>query len=662
MWSKNKTHAGLALLTLAVAMPVTASWAATVTVKDISLDTGTGTLSVPSIEAVDANIDEATIKALFTDFAGNAAALASLNAKSVTIPELNISYTVPAVGHTPASTASVVYKDVELDDVVDGVAATVKVGSMAMTGSKEVSADFGSMSAEKFNLAGMLGFYGLVKTASSDTPQVIYQNFAFAGGTFKAPDVDCKIGDVSAAEFKARPLKTSVMDLSKMVADMADESQPSPEQIGKLVHFYTDILTAFESSPVKFSGFDCSGEEEGQQMAMSSGPVTVGGFQPGIYPDITVTKFNITSEPEGHVAVDEFKIKPIDFRKAIALLDATTEPLDEAWFTAHVRELIPSFGGLSLAGLDMDVPDEDTGGRIKAQVGDFDVTLADYTNGIPATISTSANHVAIDVPQEPGGPGEELASLGISTLDLNYALSAKWDEASNTVNVDNLSIDGVNLGSFAMSGSLANATSGLFSADLDQVQATLMGLTVKSLTTKVEDMGLGQIILTRAGMDQGQTADQMRTSISGMAQGMVLAFLGGTPEAQTLSQALGSFVTGDASALSVKLDAKNPEGLGLADLMALQTDPTKLGQVVTITGEASGGPAPKPEVTLPPAQDDSMAPDADSDDDAGMAPDTDSDDDTAVTPDDEDDTGMAPDTGDDAATEAPAPERQKDKF
>ena len=87
---------------LTLSLLATTAWtgiaaAETLTVTDIETKGEGGLeLRVPTIEAVDANVDEAAIRMLFTeDFARSADMLAGLDAASIRIPELILEYDVP---------------------------------------------------------------------------------------------------------------------------------------------------------------------------------------------------------------------------------------------------------------------------------------------------------------------------------------------------------------------------------------------------------------------------------------------------------------------------------------------------------------------------------------------------------------------------------------
>jgi hypothetical protein len=592
-----RNHAGL-LVVLAGScwLPASAAFAATVTVNDIETKIEPGiTISVPSVELTDANLTEAQVRDLFTgDIAGNADALAGLDAANITMPELIVTYDIKGDDDTTGGKGEIHYKDIALDAVSSGIAATVTLGSVDMTGDAKSKGHFGAMSMQNFDIGRILGFYGLVPSQADTEMKTLYSNFTFEGGNFGDDEFACDIGAMRMDEVKARPLKHSLMEFMSVAQGLDEDETPDPATMGKLTAFYADLLTAFESTPMTFDGLDCSGEtDEDGKLSVKLGGLEVGGFKPGIYPSFSASDIAINAE-DGAVSLGNFVFKETDLASVLKVLATAPAEIDDAWFEANARQLIPSFAGFSFGGLDGDVPDEDNEGqRIKFKIGDFDLTLADYVNGVPSNISNDASGIVMDVPAtvEPDSPLKDLADYGIKSINASYGLQAHWDEAADTIEVENFSLHGDDLGTFSLSGTLGNATPDLFSTDLTAAQMAAMGLTVKSVTTNVEDLGLGAIMLAKAGSEQGKTADEMRQMVSGIAQGSALALLGANEGSQALSTALNAFLMGRSPALMVKLAAKDAGGLGLADLMALQEDPTQLSSKVTIEATAAEGAA-----------------------------------------------------------------------
>jgi len=581
----------LAAAMASVCLPTSSAFAETVTVSDI-VNKGKGfTLTVPSVVAVDSNLSEADIRAIFTgDFKNTAKSLATLNAASIVIPEITISYDLDLKAEDGGKKqGSFTYKDIEIIDVVNGVAQSSSIAGGEATGPEDATITIGMMSTGLFNIAGMLGFYGLVAPSQPDTIETIYKDFNFEGAEIKSPEANCDIGSVTVDEFKARPLKTSFVEIMALSEELAKD-KPSPEAVKSFVNFYMDFLSAFESSPMEFSGLSCTGtDEKGQPVDVSTGTIMIDGFSPGIYPAISASDINVNVEGDGKVAIGNITSKAIDFTNTIAVLKAETAPLDEAWFEANYRKVIPAYQGFTLSDIDVDVPDEESPGqRIKAKVGEVDLTLGSYVNGIPTQIATSASDVEFTIPKDDTDETfKQLTDLGFEKLNVGYSLGLHWNEAEDTIAVDNLSVTGENLGTVTLAGTIGNATETLFGDDLDAAMMAAMGLTVKDIKIDLENAGFVGIALAKAGEEQGQDAESFKTALSGMVQGGALAILGGTAQAKEVAEALDSFIKG-SPLLTIGLAAKDPAGVGLADFMAIESDPTAIAKVMDITAKASG--------------------------------------------------------------------------
>src|SRR5690606_34196166 len=121
-------------------------------------------------------------------------------------------------------------------------------------------------------------------------------------------------------------------------------------------------------------------------LAISVAGITMAGMSPGIYPQISVDGLSVVAD-DGTMALENFTLKPFDLSGVIATLETAPELVDESWFEANGRDLLPSFEGFSFSGLSMDIEDQDNEGeRIIADVAEFDLSLGQYLNGIPTAL------------------------------------------------------------------------------------------------------------------------------------------------------------------------------------------------------------------------------------------------------------------------------------
>lgn len=597
MGLRAKALAAVSLLAIVTAAPAMAE---NVTVTGITVGEGYQ-LSVPTVEATGTNLTEAQIRRLFTgDFAANASALAELDAGSISIPEIAISYDVPKTTGEGTEKASIVYRDIVISDVVDGVARSVVVGSAEIGGGGGLTMTFGSMSTGTFDIGGILALYGLGAPAATDLFKTLYADFAFDGATMAGPGFNCAIGGATLAEFKARPLKVDFAEFTQLVIAADADETPPPAVVRKLVDYYVDILTAFESTPMNGEGFDCSGSDKESAITVSGGELEMGGFKPGIYPHFALNDLaiDVTGKDAGSIGLDNFTWKQMDFTAPLAALKTAPAELTEAWFAENWRKLIPAVEGLSLAGLAVDVPDpENSSSRIQASVGGFDVHLADYVNGIPSRLGLTTQNLVFTVPDDE--EGKVLRAMGINQLDLSQDLQVHWDQAAQTIVVDTFSIDSADLGTIKLSAVLGNATPELFSADNNVAMVASMGLSLKQLKLDIDDRGLSTFVVGGAAAAEGREPAVMRVGFAGLVQTLVIGFVGSTPEAMAASEEIATFIK-TRPQVSITLSAKDEKGLALPLLMAAVEDPTVLAGQIAIEATSSGDPRPADvPMTLP---------------------------------------------------------------
>ncbi|HVZ13174.1 MAG TPA: hypothetical protein VG894_01830 [Bauldia sp.] len=547
------------------------------------------TVAVPSVRVVDSSLDEATLKAVLAgDLAGHASELASLNARRITIPTYDVAYSTTAADGATVS-GDLVFHDIRLSSVWKGVANTVSIGSVTISNSAGGQGTFGRITAEQFDIGGLLSFYGLVPGDPNGPPRPIYRNLREAQGSIKSPTGGCDIGDTAMASLKARPLKMSFVDFMNLIGEANDEGDNvSPETGAKIVAFLVDATAAIEASPIVFAGLKCSGaDSDGKRVSVGVGPVRFGAFANGRYPDISVQRVRLAAPGDGQMSLSRFLFKGMDFSGALAALKAAGPALDKDWVEAHYRELIPTFGGFAFSGFNADIPDDQNPGqRIQAAIGSFDLTLGNYINGIPTDIASNARHIVVAIPPNSSDEfARSLLNIGIDKVDAGYDFALRWDEPSQEIRLDKLSVSGADLGSLAVAAILGNATRSLFSTDTGQQIDASEGLTLKSVAIDMRDLGLANIVYGQMAARAGQDVKAFRQGLAALAQGTALVFLGGAANSTEVTQAIGDFING-AKTLAIRMTSKDPAGVTFDDFIASQNDPTAALSKVNIEAHA----------------------------------------------------------------------------
>lgn len=546
-------------------------------------------VSIPSVTAVDSTMDEVALRdALTGGFAKHVDELAKLSATSITIPEITLTMSSKASGTETNSTVS--YKDLVLTNVKNGVAESASVGS-AVSQSGEGTFTFGKMSTGLLDIGGILALYQVVPGDAEQAMKPIYKDFTWDGAKFETPEVSCNIGKIHTDEFDARPLKVSfgeLMDASKQMEEVQTGATPPPEAMGKVIGFLTDVFQAFKSTPTSVGAIDCTGKnKDGKSFTLGLGGIQMDGFSPGSYPALSISDLKIAAD-DGHVSLKSGTFKSIDFSAPIAALKDAGTDVAPAWFEKNWRKIIPAWGGLSLSGLSLDVPDDKNAGeRVQVELADFDLSLSDYLNGIPTKIVSSAHGVQVPLPPDSDDEtAQMLRAIGITRINANYELSASWDKASQTVKVDKVSVSGNDLGSFVLTALIGNATEQLFDPDPQVQEAASLGVTVKNLNLTVTDDGVGDKLIPVLAEQQHADPATYRTQMAGVAEGAALQMLGSTDAARALGVAVGDFLAGKSKSVSINVAAKDPNGITVPMLMQASNDPTVLANAVDITGSA----------------------------------------------------------------------------
>jgi len=545
-------------------------------------------VSIPTVTAVDSSMDEAAIRdALGPNFLNHVNDLAKLNATSITIPEITLTFS-STVGMT-TSKGTATYKDLVLSNVKNGLVGTLSIGTATST-SDEGTFTYNKTTQNNVDFAAALALLGLIKGDPASPMVPFTTGYTGEGGSFSGGGVECTIGKWQGGMASGRPVKVAFSDLIdafKALDAAKKEASPPAAAITTLVDYVTDILKAFSTSPGTFDGVSCSGSPDGKPVSVSLGEIDIGGYQSAVYPAVTLNAVKIDAGEAGNFSLDKAEFKTLDLNPPLDAIEGAGT-LDEKWFDTNARRLIPSWGGFSLAGLALDVVDpEAPGTRIKANVADFDLTLSDYLNGIPTRISTSAHGVAVPLPADSTDDSVVmLRSMGITSVNLNYELSAAWDKAANQINIDKVAVSGNDLGSFAIAAVIGNATEQLFDPDSNVEMAAGMAVTIKSIKTDTVDAGLADKMVPLLAQQNGADPAAFRAQMAAAAEGAAIAMLGSTDEARSLGEAVSDFIAGKKKALTITVTAKDPNGIAVPQLMQAEDDPTALAAAVNITGSA----------------------------------------------------------------------------
>jgi hypothetical protein len=557
-------------------------------------------LEISEITAVGSSMSEDQLRDVFTsNFLEHADELARLTATSITIPE--IKFSMIANDGTTDYSSSIVYRDTVFTNIKDGYAESVVYGAMESV-STDGTTRYEVSTQDGFDIRRTLELLGMVKGDASAAMKPLYNSYVLSGGTHEGPLYTCSFGEATGTKAEARPAKYAFSDVLKTITDViATGTEPSPEAIGTVVSYATDVLRAFRGGAAEIGAVDCTIPAPEGEITFKLAGAGMSDFEPAVYPELRVNGVAVDAGEAGSGSLGEFVFKPLDLNPTIDALDSAQGQLSEEWFEANWRQLIPSWEGLSFADFAIDVvtpavPADASlgmparpGERVKASVANFDLSLGEYFLGIPTDVSMTSSGIEIPLPQDSTDPQiNTLLAAGLTGVNMGFDLAAAWDRDGKAIALEELAIAALDLGSLSISANVGNATEQLFDVDPNVAMVAGFGLMVKDVTINATDDGLGAILWPLVAAEQGQTdVEAFRLQMAGMFEGMAIQLIGPTDAARQLGAAIGEFAAGGKSEITITIKAKDPNGIPLAMFMAAQNDPTILTGQVDITGMAN---------------------------------------------------------------------------
>lgn len=545
-------------------------------------------LEVPTITAIGSSMSESQLKDLFTSkFLSSADALARLTAESISIPEIKFSATVNDGTMDYAST--IAYRDIVFTNIRDGYAEKVTIGSMESV-STDGTTTYGPSVEDGFDLRRTLELVGIVKGDAGAAMKPLYNAYSMSGGKHVGPMINCTFGEISGTMVEARPVKVPFAELMDALSTFSGEGEPPPAAIKSFVGYISDILRAFRGGATNVGAVECSGAGETEGFTLSLGGASSGDFEPGVYPNFTISDLAVDAGEAGNGSLGALVFKTIDLNPMLEALDSASDSLNEAWFDKNWRRIIPSFEGLSFANLALDAMNPETPGeRVKAKIANFDLSLGKYVLGIPTDIAMSGAGIEVPLPQTSTDPQiVTLLAAGLTDVNMGFDVKANWDEAAQTIKVDNVSLAAVDLGGMSVSAEIGNATPALFAINPDEAMLAGLGLTVKSLTIKASDDGVGEIVWPLAASEQGATdIEAFRAQMAGFSEGLAIQLLGSSDASRQLGVAISEFVTGKKGEITITMTAKDAAGIPMAMFVAAQNDPSILNGQFEVSGTAN---------------------------------------------------------------------------
>ncbi|VFU07971.1 hypothetical protein [Methylocella tundrae] len=548
--------------------PIAAALAGTgsASAEDVVIETGLATYKIKKIELSGASISNSDLLALFDAKAAKPLAerLAALSAAAITIPEMTVESKVGA------ATQKLTYRDIALNSLVNGKAASASAAGASFSLSNPQSGDvggaYGPMSAKDIDL--VLGARILTETRDrADAPKLpLYNSLAINGFHLGNAHFDLDVKNLTVGAVKARP------ELKQQVDANTVEAQPQRTAKGDALR----LLDCFEVDDVAASALKLELNKDGDAATFTMAQASMTRLD-GSQIDSLDGKDLALDRAAGRMAVESVSFRGIDLR-----------PLSSADHAPDLlgKDLRPDFEEIVVTKFAADAtPASETA----KSGGSFKVERFGIRSAAQKDDSTSGLDVALDhlvYPLDEGGDGgalPALAAMGYSRLDLTSRLNVVWTQTSKQLAINDFSLEGAGMGALKMTALIDNVTQDLASNNEQIAAAAARNLLVKKIDIRVENAGLFDRSLAAQAKSQKKSVDEVRQSDLMAATFMFPALLGNNPSARLLGSELAKFIV---EPKSFNLVALAPEGFGLADLELVKT-PGALLKKMAITGSAN---------------------------------------------------------------------------
>jgi hypothetical protein len=561
-----------------------------VTLENLSFKGALASIRIPRVVIDGSNVSKADIEALLdtkilSDLSGR---LSKISARSVSIPTVEITQNIPGAENVT------VYKDTVFRDVQNGIIGewvTPLTTTRAKPDPKSkvkdvplVDMDMVNMVLKSIDLPLMLRF-ALDKAAPGETLKTVAAEQTVGKLTYRIGDMGSfVVQSFYAKDFKLKPLKTPMMEMITQLEKQTKNKSSDGDKAA--LDFAADLLASMSFQNMEMNGmsgeFKIPGEAkpfklEIQKIAAGGGADVPGRFTfQGLKTSMSAGTFNM-----GELTMDG-----VTFGGMLASLQKMAAGNAADLSNFNPADAIPRIDLIRLAGVDFDIADPKSGNqRIKAKLGLFETKMGNHVGPIPANVGMTVDRFQMDIPKGTKEKGlNDMLALGYSALDVSARYDQTWDEASKTLNLNELSMRSVGMFSTRFKAEMHNVSKEIFTLDKAVAAVAALGVSARSLDAQLANEGLFEKLMAQQANQQKRKPEDVRAELAAGATMMVPMMLGEHPAAKILGEALGKFVAQPKN-LQINVKARDA-GLGAADFIAVK-NPMDLLKKVDITAAAN---------------------------------------------------------------------------
>ncbi len=602
-FGRVRTFALLMTVALSTITPLSVASAADVVLENLSINAGYQTYAIKRIDVQGSSLSAEELTALLTGKTADViGTLARFDATRISIPELSMTQEFAGVAATG------VYRDFVMEGISKGKVASTTTREMTTTSpglSEEpltkMEGRMGRMTLKDFDMT-TLARVVIEKQSGPDQPlTTLYGTYEAESYTISSPLYEISIGKVSGSGFQGRPMAVPLLEaLSKLpklpAAGAEPTTPPNPEQMKPFMALVAGVYNDFAFSDTQMNDVKIAIKAGPKPQSFSIARIGMRDFAKARIGEMSMEGLT-TALDQGSIKLATIKLKDLNFQAFLKLFQLMSEkgfgdpakPEESPLAGVDPRAFVPSIGQFTMTGLDVDVPSPVAvdaaaqpvapAGSTKLSIGTFDLQTSNWLMAIPTKVAMTLDKLALTLP--PGSPpAADLKALGIDTLNLSSKLAAGWDETTQDLTIDALSVDAGQLGSLSAKGALGNISKDLFVGDPMLQQVALFSATFKALEVDVKNSGLMEASFAASAKEQGMTPDELKSNLITAVSVGLPAMLGNSDESKKVAEALAKFI---ASPKSLKFSANAPRGFGASDML----DPASIGEKLKLSATAN---------------------------------------------------------------------------
>ena len=539
------------------ATPVPVTAAGTASAENIVVVNGTTTYRIKRIDMTGTALTSADLAGLLDtkSTVPMEARLRRLSASAIVMPE------IVSEDRTPGTERHATLTQVLLAGVAAGKVAAGSASGASFTikdADSTVEGALGTVEATGMDLgqvAHVLGsvFAGSLRTSDAEPVLSLYDSAIVNNLTITnvTKHSTLTLGSIQETGAKGRALKT----------DLAAAARPKPANDPRSAALLDDVAHSFSIGSLVLNDLASHSDEPSGTAEFGALRASLTNFGEGKIGGADVRSFRFQGTKEGKFALDALVIGPV------ALPDAG----------GQIGAVVPKAGTIDAAGINVDLlsqktdeeasePGDAQPSHVKFKVGHVVVASEGAGGLIPKHASVNVENVSFDAPQGDAS-GVPLYDMGYRHLDMSGVLKSTYDVATQNLAVDELRVNGADMGTLNLSLALSNVRDGLFSSDPAIAQAAMITIIAKSIDLKLADGGLLEKAIAWKAKKDGLTVEQERAAGIDFFTNGVPSIVNDNPKVKALGAAIAGFVA-DPGMLDVSIASQGGVGIAAIGLLA----------------------------------------------------------------------------------------------